>query len=67
MIELTINGKVLQLKNPINLMNFLEDNSIEPRMIVIEYNGEIIKPEYWNNTTLKSGDKLEIVHMVAGG
>ncbi len=67
MITLTVNGKQRQLDGPIGLMSFLEANKIEPRLIAIEYNGEIIKRERWDKTTLKAGDKLEIVHMVAGG
>ena len=49
------------------LIEFLVANKIEPRLIVIEYNGEIIKRERWDEVALKAGDKLEIVHMVAGG
>ncbi len=67
MITLTVNGKERQIDGPMNLVSFLEANKIEPRLIVIEYNGEIIKREEWAETTVKAGDKLEIVHMVAGG
>ncbi|MFQ5874967.1 MAG: sulfur carrier protein ThiS, partial [Dehalococcoidia bacterium] len=66
MITLTVNGKERQIDGPTNLVSFLEANKIEPRLIAIEYNGEIIKREEWAKTTIGAGDKLEIVHMVAG-
>ena len=67
MVTLTVNGKQREIGGPMALIEFLEANKIEPRLIVIEYNGEIIKRERWDEIALKAGDKLEIVHMVAGG
>ena len=67
MVTLTVNGKQREIIGPMALIKFLEANKIEPQLVVIEYNGEIIKRERWDEITLKSGDKLEIVHMVAGG
>ncbi|MCH8088154.1 MAG: sulfur carrier protein ThiS [Chloroflexi bacterium] len=67
MVTLTVNGKQREIDGPMALIEFLVANKIEPRLIVIEYNGEIIKRERWDEIALKAGDKLEIVHMVAGG
>ena len=67
MVTLTVNGKQREIDGPMAFIEFLVANKIEPRLIVIEYNGEIIKRERWDEIALKAGDKLEIVHMVAGG
>lgn len=67
MVTLTVNGKQREIDGPMALIEFLVANKIEPRLIVIEYNGDIIKRERWDEIALKAGDKLEIVHMVAGG
>lgn len=66
-VTLTVNGKQREIDGPTSLLGFLEANKIEPRLIAIEYNGEIIKRERWGEITIDAGDKLEIVHMVAGG
>lgn len=66
MITLTVNGKQRELEGPMKLLSFLEVNKIEPRLIAIEYNGEIIKRERWPDVTIDANDKLEIVHMVSG-
>ncbi len=55
------------METPVDLLGYLASHKIESRMIVIEYNGEIIKRDRWEGITLQDGDKLEIVHMVAGG
>ena len=67
MATLLVNGKRREVETPVDLLGYLASHKIEPRMIVIEYNGEIIKRDRWEGITLQDGDKLEIVHMVAGG
>ena len=48
------------METPVDLLGYLASHKIEPRMIVIEYNGEI-KRDRWEGITLQDGDKLEIV------
>lgn len=67
MATLLVNGKHREVETPVGLLSYLTSHKIEPRMIVIEYNGEIVKRDKWEGITLQDGDKLEIVHMVAGG
>jgi sulfur carrier protein len=33
----------------------------------VEYNGEILHRQYWSETEIQEGDKLEIVTIVGGG
>lgn len=67
MIELTVNGKARQVERPTSLLAFLEDNQIDPRIVAVEHNGEIVKRERYAETDLADGDRLEIVRMVGGG
>ncbi|BDA39657.1 sulfur carrier protein ThiS [Candidatus Atelocyanobacterium thalassae] len=66
-ITLQVNGKPKTFAPKINLPQFLEKMQFNPYLVVIEYNGEILHREYWENTFLKTGDKLEIVTIVGGG
>ena len=50
-----------------NLPQFLEEMQFNAYLVVIEYNGEILHKEYWENTFLKTGDNLEVVTIVGGG
>ncbi len=67
MATLLVNGKRREVETPVALLGYLASHKIEPRLIAIEYNGEIVKRDRWEGITLQDGDKLEIVHMVSGG
>ncbi|MBA2447453.1 MAG: sulfur carrier protein ThiS [Chloroflexi bacterium] len=67
MIELTVNGKARQLDRSMTLLAFLEANEIDPQVIAVEHNGEIVKRARYAETDLADGDRLEIVRMVGGG
>jgi sulfur carrier protein len=49
------------------LLLFLERQGIHPKLIAIEYNGEILHHQFWELTHLQGGDRLEIVTIVGGG
>jgi sulfur carrier protein len=40
---------------------------LNPRLVAVEYNGEILHRQFWERTTLQEGDRLEIVTIVGGG
>ncbi|MGB5593961.1 MAG: sulfur carrier protein ThiS [Crocosphaera sp.] len=66
-ITLQVNGKPENCLSDIKLPQFLEQMGLNPRLIAVEYNGEILHRQYWENTLLKTGDRLEIVTIVGGG
>ena len=67
MLALTVNGKAREIAEPTTLLAFLEAHNVNPRLVAVEYNGEIVKRERYGEVTLQAGDRLEIVHMVGGG
>ena len=67
MIELVINGKRVELEQPTPLLTYLEKLGVNPRAVAVEHNGEIIERSTFASTTLRAGDKVEIVRMVGGG
>ncbi|MBC6420081.1 MAG: thiamine biosynthesis protein ThiS, partial [Prochloron sp. SP5CPC1] len=40
---------------------------LNPRLVAVEYNGEILHRQYWSDTQVEKGDRLEIVTIVGGG
>ncbi len=66
-IELVINGKRVELDGPTPLLSYLEKHGVNPRTVAVEHNGEIIERSAFDTTTLREGDKVEIVRMVGGG
>jgi sulfur carrier protein len=67
MIEVTINGDQRQVKPEQTLAQYLQTLRLEPRMVVVERNGEIVARDRLGETLLLAGDRLEIVQMMAGG
>ncbi|MBX3069644.1 MAG: sulfur carrier protein ThiS [Thermomicrobiales bacterium] len=67
MIELTINGKPVELSEPLTVQGFLDSKKLHRSMVVVEYNGTILKRAQFDEIVLASGDVLEVVHFVGGG
>jgi len=69
MIEITlkVNGKNVNTSANILLPNLLAELGLNPRLIAIEYNGEILHRQFWEHTQLQQGDNIEVVTIVGGG
>lgn len=61
-----INGVDID-KTELPLMQYLEENSIQPQRIAVELNEEILPKSQYADTVLKDGDVVEIVNFVGGG
>lgn len=61
------NGQEVAAKLPCTIEQFLEAQQLRPRSVVVEHNGEAVAPSEFGERTLKPGDRLEIVSIVAGG
>jgi len=67
MSHVTANGKSVAANLPCSIEEFLLAQNLLPRSVVVEHNGEAVAPSEFSKRTLNSGDKLEIVKIVAGG
>lgn len=61
------NGKEMPARLPGTIKDFLVSQNLLPRSVVVEHNGEAVAPSEFDKRTLKAGDRLEIVRIVAGG
>ncbi len=66
-IALQVNGEPRTALANLTLPQFLEQLGLNPRLVAVEYNGEILHRQFWDDTEIKSGDRLEIVTIVGGG
>lgn len=66
-ITLLVNGDQKTAHSPVTLPNFLESQGFNLRLIAVEYNGEILHRQFWPETQLQNGDRLEVVTIVGGG
>jgi thiamine biosynthesis protein ThiS len=61
------NGRKKDAALPCSIEQFLMDNTLLPRSVVVELNGEAVAPSQFSRRLLAEGDRLEIVKIVAGG
>lgn len=61
------NGQAMNCRVPVTLEQFLISQGLRPRSVVVEHNGEAVAPSEFGTREVCSGDRLEIVQVVAGG
>lgn len=66
-IRLQVNGESRTCPLETKLPDLLAQLGLNPRLIAIEYNGEILHRQFWQETQMQAGDRLEIVTIVGGG
>jgi len=66
-MQLTINGKHVELAQPMTIREFLASKALHERMVVVEHNREIVPRDRYGDVVIGAGDHLEIVQMMAGG
>jgi len=65
-ISIHINGEDRSVRAG-TLMELVTEMGLEKRMIAIECNLEVIPKSQYEETALKEGDRIELVHMIGGG
>lgn len=66
-VTLQVNGESKQCPAQTRLPDLLEQLGLNPRLVAVEYNGEILHRQFWTGTQMQEGDRLEIVTIVGGG
>lgn len=62
-----VNGESKPCPPATHLPAFLASLGLNPRLVAVEYNGEILHRQLWDSTYLRPDDRLEIVTIVGGG
>jgi thiamine biosynthesis protein ThiS len=67
-VVLTVNGQRRALAGGATVADLLRALDLDPRMIVVEHNGEILRHDVTAPVhALRTGDVVELVHFVGGG
>ena len=65
-MALIINGEEVEVAGK-TLADYLEEAGYDTRGIAVERNGAIVPKSQYASTILRDGDRIELVHCVAGG
>ena len=66
-MKLTVNGDPMDLPEGMTAAVLLEQLKLNPGLVVVELNLEILKRDDLMKAALNEGDQVEIVHFVGGG
>ena len=67
MIEITVNGNIAKLDQPININEFLVLEGFGDRSVAVAINSIVIRRTSFDETIINDGDVVEIVRPVGGG
>lgn len=65
-MEIIINGSS-EAGDFSTIAQMLEERGLDPKLVVVELNGNILPAADYARTSLAEGDTVEIVQFVAGG
>ena len=65
-MQLTINGKAETL-DAATILDVLKAKEIDPQLVAIELNSQIVDPEHIATTPVKDGDTVEFLFYMGGG
>jgi len=66
-IEIILNGEGTEIPMEWTVTDLVEDLKLVGKQVAVELNGQIVSRDRWQEETLVSGDRVEVVHFVGGG
>jgi sulfur carrier protein len=66
-MTLQINGEPREFPDGLTVASLVAHLGMKADRVAVELNLEIVPRSNWDETHLKDGDKLEVVHFVGGG
>ena len=66
-VSIVLNGEVRALGAGLGVAGLLRELDLDPGMVVVERNREILARDAIATTPVEDGDRIELVHFVGGG
>lgn len=66
-MRVVVNGKERDIPTGLTVAQLLEHLEVDPTIVAVERNKEIVPRSQFNQVVIKEGDILEIVSFVGGG
>jgi len=66
-IQVQVNGKEREIRSGLSVQELVESFDLNPLLIVVELNREILKRDQFKEVQVSEGDSVELVHFVGGG
>jgi thiamine biosynthesis protein ThiS len=66
-LRIQVNGDSREVEDNQSLIELISNLDLRPEQIAIELNQSVVRRMHWQETVLRDGDRVEIVHFVGGG
>ena len=66
-IQVQVNGKEREVPSGLSVHELVESFDLNPLLIVVELNREILSRDQFKDVQVSEGDAVELVHFVGGG
>ena len=66
-IQVQVNGKEREVPSGLSVHQLVESFDLNPLLIVVELNREILSRSQFKDVQVSEGDAVELVHFVGGG
>jgi thiamine biosynthesis protein ThiS len=66
-VDILVNGEPRAITTDATLLDVLRALALDPRMVVVEHNRQIVRRDRLAEVRVAPGDALELVHFVGGG
>ncbi len=66
-IQVHVNGKEREVRSGLSVFELVESFDLNPMLIVVELNREILDRDQFKDVRVSNGDAVELVHFVGGG
>ena len=66
-MKIQINGEPREITRATNIRELLDEMQLASHSLLVEHNGTALRREEWDGCTLQTGDRIEMIRIVAGG
>jgi thiamine biosynthesis protein ThiS len=66
-MTISLNGESVEAREAKTIAELVDRYQLPPQSILVEHNGLAVHRHEWTQRPLSEGDRVEFIHVVAGG
>jgi sulfur carrier protein len=66
-VKISLNGESVDVHEAKTIAELVDRYQLPPQSILVEHNGLAVHRHEWTQRSLSEGDRIEFIHVVAGG
>jgi thiamine biosynthesis protein ThiS len=66
-VKISLNGEFVDAREAKTVAELVDRYQLPPQSILVEHNGLAVHRHEWTHRPLSEGDRIEFIHVVAGG